>query len=141
MTPSLRLIGSDGFLAWEPMKITAAVAAALALSGCATLMNGTTQAINVQTTPPGGICTLNGRATTAPGFFIVKRSDWQASMKISCTREGYLPATFDLKNNTSAWIWGNLPLVNLPGLIIDANTQAAAYLTPDIVKIELKKAP
>src|SRR5579862_1610834 len=71
----------------------AAVAAlGIALSGCATIVEGTTQPVSVSTTPEQGAqCTLvNSQGTwylTTPGSKTVHKT--KTDLKITCNKQGY----------------------------------------------------
>ncbi len=74
-----------------------AVAALLALSGCASIISGTSQEIAISTTPPGARCTLAREGATiadiavTPGTAKVSRDSHAIS--VTCTKDGYLAST------------------------------------------------
>jgi len=69
---------------------------ASALSGCVTLIGGTTQRVTVVTDPPGAQCTLRAggegpwSVAETPGVVDVKRG--RAPLEVACTKVGHLDA-------------------------------------------------
>src|SRR5437868_8578442 len=96
------------------MKLTgiAAVAAlGIALSGCATVIKGTSQSVAV-TTPPttGATCTLSSKEgnwqITSPGVATVQKS--KEDIQVSCQKAGWQTATATIPSNFQGWTLGNL---------------------------------
>jgi hypothetical protein len=117
--------------------LTVAVAA-VGLSGCASIMKGSTQNIAI-TSPPatGAHCTLtNPRGSwtvVTPGTVEVKRS--KANIEIVCRREGFQDATAFIPSGFQNWTTGNLLIGGVIGLGIDSATGAtndypAAFAVP-----------
>jgi hypothetical protein len=72
---------------------------ACALSGCATVFEGTHQAITVNTNPAGANCTLNrspegviARVNRTPASVTIKKTKYD--MTIKCYKPGYEEATY-----------------------------------------------
>jgi len=70
---------------------------AVALSGCATMIRGTTQPVTVVTDPPGAKCTLKAgdsdgpwSVAETPGVVEVKRG--RAPLEVTCTKPGHFDA-------------------------------------------------
>ncbi|MBV9758748.1 MAG: hypothetical protein JO047_17020 [Alphaproteobacteria bacterium] len=110
------------------MKGTLAlVAAAVALSGCASVIKGSGQSIAI-TTPPttGAACTLtNGRGTwslTSPGAVKVEKS--KNDMQVRCSKPGWQDAGATIPSNFAGWTVGNLILGGIVGVGVDAATGA-----------------
>jgi len=106
----------------------AAVAAlGIALSGCATVVKGTSQSIAV-TIPPveGANCTLSSPqgnwAVVSPGVAKVERS--KEDVQIRCDKPGYQEAVSTIPSNFEGWTVGNLLLGGVIGLGVDAATGA-----------------
>ena len=126
------------------MKNFAVAAVALlgvALSGCATIIEGSSQRIAVSTTPVSGArCVLsNGEgkwAVITPGHVKVARS--KHDMKVRCTKDGYAPVTATIASDLETWTLVNFLILDLPGLGLDAATGAInAY--PDSNKVRMKQ--
>ena len=109
------------------MKSVIAAAAALAvvsLSGCGTIIEGTTQNIAVTTSPPGGHCDLNRNGEhiaalyATPGRVIVDRT--KNDIVLTCNKPGYQTASVNLESDYSAATFGNIILGGAVGWAIDS---------------------
>lgn len=124
------------------MEIRAFVAVAalgVALSGCASVIEGSTQVIAL-TTPPvrGATCFLSnpqGRwRVTTPAHVKVKRS--KEDIAVHCKKEGYRDARATIPSEIEPWTASNLLNAGV-GLGVDAWTGAInAY--PDDFKVPMK---
>jgi hypothetical protein len=123
----------------RPLSITLLTALPL-LAGCATLMNGSVQAVNVQTTPAGAVCTLGDRKITTPGDMLIKKGGAPKRMKIVCELAGYAPATIELQEHGSAWVVANVFNGILPGVVIDGLSGGSSVYAPDRVALTLEAA-
>jgi hypothetical protein len=103
------------------------------LSGCATIIEGTSQEIVVATNPSGANCTLErqglpvGSIGSTPGAVLVKKSKYD--LVIKCSKEGYETATYFNKSGlASGSVAGNVAadLILTAGLssIIDSASGA-----------------
>jgi len=108
--------------------ITAAVAvSAMALSGCASIVKGSSETIAIDTAPvSGAVCTLSNprgkwRVST-PGRVRVKRSE--ADMDVSCKALGYTDASGTISSDFESWTLGNVLIGGLVGLVVDWSTGA-----------------
>ncbi len=114
------------------------------LSGCATIMEGSTQNIKVSTNPSGARCIIkNGEKTLAtieetPDFVDVKKL--KSDVTITCEKPGYAPMQKTLVSDFSRMTAGNLVfgLVSLPGIGVDAATGAINKYDD---RVELKLSP
>jgi len=57
--------------------------------------------------------------------------------KITISLEGYTDYTTVLQRNVSGWVWGNILLGGIPGLIIDAASGSMYKLSPEIIDVTL----
>lgn len=102
------------------------VAAAALVGGCATITEGTTQALVVDVVPESGVCEVTregafmGRST--PGSRTVSVSKSYYDLTFVCSAPGYLPKTEPLKSALSAMTVGSFFLLDLG--IVDAATGA-----------------
>jgi uncharacterized protein YceK len=112
------------------MKFTALAAVAalgIALSGCATVIKGTTQSVAI-TTPPteGATCTLSSKEgnwqVTSPGVARVQKS--KEDIQVSCQKPGWQTATATIPSNFQGWTLGNLLIGGVIGVGVDAATGA-----------------
>jgi hypothetical protein len=105
------------------------VAALSALSGCASIITGTTQRINVSSDPEGANCRVSrggmtlGVVPSTPGSIVVHRSS--IGLEITCSKPGYTLAQTTQPTNIEGWIFGNVLIGGLIGVVVDFSTGAA----------------
>lgn len=122
-------------------KYTAAAIAALgmALSGCATIVDGTSESVSVSTTPAeGATCTLtNSEGTwylTTPGSVQVHKT--KNDMSVTCNKDGYQPGRQTAVAHFGGATFGNIVAGGIIGAGIDAASGANySYDTPIIVPL------
>lgn len=106
----------------------AAVAAlGIALSGCATIIDGTTQSVSVNTTPEeGASCTVvNSQGTwyvTSPGSTTVHKS--KTDLDVTCTKSGYKPGHLIAASHFTGKTAGNIIAGGIVGVGVDAASGA-----------------
>lgn len=113
------------------MKLTAVAAVAAlgaALSGCATIVEGTTQPVSVNTTPvEGAQCTLtNSQGTwyvSSPGSVIVHKS--RTALNVTCTKPGLADGHAVAAPHFGAATAGNI-LGGVGGIVIGGAVDAAS---------------
>ncbi len=104
------------------------------IAGCATIVSGTTQAINLQAIDirtreviPGAMCTLtDGKNNTYifnsnPGTVIITKG--QGALVAHCERRGYIQKQVGIGQSFNAWTIANVILF-WPGVFVDAMTGA-----------------
>jgi hypothetical protein len=122
---------------------SAAVALALCCAGCASVVDGPTQAISVVTTPVTGAACIVSNArgqwnVVTPGSVAIKKSE--SVLTIRCSKQGWQDGVFYASGHiTSAGMTGML-LFGVVDSAVDAST-GAALTYPDSYTIELKPAP
>lgn len=105
--------------------------------GCATIINGTTQKIPVSSEPSGANCVVVGdttKYTTPCKVELARKSDHVLKLE----KEGYDPATVEIKHVLSGAVAGNILLGGLIGWGVDAATGSQNRLIPETVHISLK---
>lgn len=105
--------------------------------GCATIINGTTQKIPVSSDPSGANCTVvgdNTKYTTPCQVELARKTDHVLKLE----KEGYDPATVEIKHVLSGAVAGNILLGGLIGWGVDAATGSQNRLIPETVHISLK---
>src|SRR4051794_31282694 len=107
---------------------TAAALAAVTLSGCGTITQGTSQDIAITTSPPGGHCELDRHGehvgtVYAPGSVIVDKST--KDIVLTCNKPGYQTASLHLESDPSLGLFGNAIIGGVIGVGIDYATGAA----------------
>jgi hypothetical protein len=106
--------------------IGAVLSAALAVSGCATILDGTSQPIAVTTTPAtGALCTLSNPegswSVVTPGTVVVDKSEH--NLVVQCSKSGFPDGTASIPSDFSEWTLVNIPF-GVVGLGVDAATGA-----------------
>jgi hypothetical protein len=90
----------------------AALAAVLALTGCATVFEGTMQEVTVNTNPAGASCTFEreglvvGSIVTTPASTPIRKSKYDLTIK--CDKPGYEQAVYLNHSGTTATIAANV---------------------------------
>lgn len=122
-------------------RLLCATAFGLALTGCATLLEGTTQTIAVETPGAAGAqCTLYQAEKryflTTPGSVVVDKS--KHDITIACKKWGYEDGFLQIESLTEGATLGNLVAGGFIGYGIDAATGAANQY-PSQVSVTLVK--
>ena len=118
------------------LKGAALVAAtSLALGGCATVINGTSQDVKFQSDPGGAEVRLTGgqNCTTPCEVSLKRRSDLRADF----AKPGYKPAYVLIQSKTGGAMAGNLLLGGIIGGAVDAANGASNHLSPSPVNLKL----
>jgi hypothetical protein len=115
------------------------VLAGIALSGCATIVEGTTTDVAL-TTPPadGAKCELKNSAgtwnVTSPGTVKVHRS--KDDLTVTCTKDGYQDGTVAITAVFNGATVGNVLAGGIIGIAVDAGT-GADYGYPKTIAVPL----
>ena len=108
-------------------RLIVTATAVIALSGCASIVKGSSQAINI-TTPPtmGATCTLSSKEgswqVTSPGSVTVEKS--KDDIQARCAKPGWQDASAVIPSNFQGWTVGNVVAGGVIGLGVDAATGA-----------------
>lgn len=131
----------------KKVKLIICLMLALLVSGCATIMNGSsTQDVFVTSKPPGAIVTTTtSEWIKTPGIFTLPRAN---STTLTARLPGYEEAKQEVKSELSPWIFGNgigglcfgtafnfMPVIALT--IADFSTGSTGELSPIDVHFEL----
>lgn len=110
------------------------------LSGCASVISGTSQVVTISTLPGAATCMVYSEGEPAqsialtPGDVRLKRQ--RKDLTITCAKEGYQTVTAQQKPQFSGVMFGNfafLPTVIAPiGFIIDGASGASFYYPSEI---------
>jgi len=101
---------------------------ALALSGCASIISGTTEEIAINTNPASATCGLYrqgikiGEIGTTPGSVTVKKTKYDIT--VVCAKEGYQQATYLNHSGAAGATFGNIVLGGGIGWAIDSASGA-----------------
>ncbi|MDE1172263.1 MAG: hypothetical protein PW790_01040 [Parvibaculaceae bacterium] len=112
------------------MKSIGVIAAALAigLSGCSSIIEGTSQEIVINTTPEGADCALYregiaiGRVSETPGAATVKKT--KDDITIKCNKDGYQETTYMNNSGAAGATFGNIVAGGGIGWAIDSASGA-----------------
>ena len=109
-------------------RLVVIIAWALASTACATIVNGTSQDLYIETQPDAASCKIDrqgailGVVNPTPGKTSIPRH--KDNIVVSCTLEGYETSNEMLASNFSGVTFGNLLLGGLVGVVIDASSGA-----------------
>jgi hypothetical protein len=110
------------------LRILASTLAAGCLSGCSTIVEGTSQKIAVTTSPPGGYCSLkrDGQviATVPQTLAEVTVDKTKDDILINCVVAGYQPTSQYLHSGIATGTYGNIIAGGLVGWGVDSMTGA-----------------
>jgi hypothetical protein len=117
----------------------AAVAAAGAfalLGGCATIVHGTSEKIQIDSSPGSAEVVIDGaQRVTTPAAVDLSR---KTGHKLEFHKPGYQDDTETLTSSVSGWVFGNLVSGGLVGAAIDMSDGAAHKLSAENVNATLK---
>ena len=114
---------------------------AVHLLSCSTIMKGSRQSVNVESTPAGASCimrregTVLARRKTPFVTNIEKDSD---EIITECKKRGYHRGMNSTDSDVSGWVWGNILFGGIIGLAVDAGT-GAMYEYPSNIYLNLDK--
>src|SRR3954464_12041409 len=111
------------------------IAAAILLSGCASIMPGTSQDVGISSTPTNALVTVDNMPVgNTPVVAKLSRKD---NHIVHIAVDGYAPADLTLTRSTSGWVWGNIVFGGLIGLAVDAISGGLYNLTPNQISGQL----
>jgi hypothetical protein len=115
---------------------------AVLLSGCSSIVSGTTQTLTVNTSPEGANCKffreglVIGEVSQTPGSVLVKKT--KHDITVECTKKGYEKTTYFNKSDIEGATVGNVILGGGIGWAIDSASGADNKYT-EIMNITLPK--
>ena len=103
----------------------------LGAQGCSSIVHGTTQDLQINTTPPGAKATIGTQSCVTPCTMTVKRDEQNLLIE-----KGNYKKTFDIEKdfNFGATICGNILWV-VPGAVVDLATGGAWEIRPINLKL------
>jgi uncharacterized protein YceK len=123
-------------------KLIVASAAVLALSGCASIFNGPTQAVTIQSAPTGASVVVSNKAGEkihagkTPVTLTLKRGAgyFQPEVyKLVMTKEGFGAKEMTITGTLSGWYIGNLLIGGVIGMLAVDPVTGAMYAFPETV--------
>ncbi|GHA85826.1 hypothetical protein GCM10009069_06300 [Algimonas arctica] len=124
-------------------KLFLLAAAAIAMTGCSTIVNGSNQTLSFKTgSVEGANCDLTGGSEFAvqesfmtPASIEIPRS--KKALQLECSKDGYLTASKTVYSKVEATTGGNLLFGGFVGAGVDAAT-GALYKYPETVNLPLE---
>lgn len=98
------------------------------LTGCASIIDGSSQEITINTNPPGASCSLQrndtplGTVSPTPGSILIQKTKYD--ILIRCNLHGYQEATYFNKSGSASSTFGNIVAGGLIGWGIDSASGA-----------------
>ncbi len=107
-------------------------------SACSTVLNTTTQDVDLKTTPSNAIITIDGKKFgTSPQIVNIDRG---RDHVVRFELDGYDLYEIQLTRKMSSWYWLNALNGFIPGMLIDWYTGSMYYLLPNEIAVELTQA-
>lgn len=115
-------------------SIVAFTIAAL-LTGCGTIVHGTTQEVGFSSDPSGANVEVDGldKGSTPVTVELSRKDTHTAKFEL----DGYEPYELTINRKTSGWVAGNIIFGGLIGLVVDASTGGMYKLDPEQVQAQL----
>lgn len=110
-------------------KIALSAAVALTLTGCASVITGTDQTMNFNSSPDGAVVSVAGQVVGKTPVSV--QIDKGSNQIVSFQKDGYETFTTQLTTGLNPWFWGNFILGGLPGSTTDAASGAINEFSPD----------
>src|SRR5690242_5974341 len=101
------------------LVVVGSIIFAVAVTGCATIINGTTQPIAITSTPNGARVTIDGTDTTYNTPANVELARGRDHL-LTFSKPGYQEQTFTIKHSMSGVVAGNILAGGLIGWGVDA---------------------
>lgn len=109
--------------------------AAFSVSGCATILHGTSVPVKFNSDPDGAVIEiLNGSKCTTPCQYGMKRGN---DSSVIFTKDGYKPVMIYIQSRTGGGAAGNIIAGGIIGGVIDGSNGASNFLYPNPVYIRL----
>ncbi len=109
---------------------------ALFLTGCGTILHGTTEQVGVTSDPSGATVEIDQtRIGKTP---LTQELSRKESHSIKISMDGYKSHEMIINRKTSGWVWGNIVFGGLIGLVVDASTGGMYKLDPNEINAQLK---
>ncbi len=122
----------------KTVLVLAGLGVILCASGCATIISGKNQDIHITSDPPGvQVKAETGVTITAPGDLTLARNK---NHTLVAQYGDAPPQQRELQSNLNGWVFGNILVGGLFGIVIDFASGAYGTLTPGAVHFDLTEA-
>lgn len=127
--------------------IAAAMVAMTAVTGCASIFTGTTQKAAFDTAPSGAKITISDRAGNVVHSgetpFTVRLKRGAGFMRpqhysVKFEKEGFVPKEVALASGPNGWVFGNILIGGLVGVVIDGASGAMFAVSPGSLSVPLE---
>lgn len=108
------------------------------LSGCATIMNGDSQFVRINSQPEGAKVFVAGNYFITPAEVLLKRGYPMHEYQLLFEKEGYKPGYARIEQRLSKWLWGDIIYAVIPGVAVDFITGGAFKLYPKEISVKLE---
>lgn len=110
----------------------------LVMSGCASIVSGRHQDVQIVSNPPGADVTIDSvKRGSTPMVVSLKRSERHV---VKLSKDGYAEETIGTKKGFNWWMTANILIGGIVGIIIDFATGATYKVKPEEINVELKQA-
>jgi predicted small secreted protein len=117
------------------LLFSSAVACALLLTNCGTIMQGARQEVSVSSSPTSARILIDGQPMgQTPVTLDLKRKDKHT---VRLELDGYQPYEMAMRRSVSYWVAGNIIFGGLIGLAVDAISGGMYKLSPEQITAEL----
>lgn len=117
------------------MSVVLVVVLVVNTSGCATVVKGSYQSIGITSNPGRAYVKVDGiDKGETPMVIKMKRSKVHT---VQLDKAGYESFQAAITSRNSGWIWGNILLGGVIGLIVDLISGASNNLEPDSIHAEM----
>ena len=106
----------------------AAIYTAFVMTGCASIITGTTQEVSFQSSPEGALVTVGGRVLGKTPITV--QIDKESDPRLEFSKEGYETLVMPLATTIEPWFWGNIILGGLYGSTTDGISGAVYHYSP-----------
>jgi hypothetical protein len=110
------------------------------VSGCATIMHGRSQYVQVDSVPSGASVYVEGNTFITPAKILLKRGAPMHEYQLLLQKEGFKPGYAKIGQKPSGWLWGDILWGIIPGITVDFLTGAAFDLYPHQVSVNLEQS-
>lgn len=108
------------------------------VSNCSTVLNTTTQEVEIKSVPANAKITIDGKKFgITPQVVNIDRG---TAHVVKLELDGYESYETQLTKKISIWFWGNALNGFLPGMVIDMFTGSMYKLLPEEISVELQSA-
>lgn len=112
-----------------------AITISIFFNACSTVLNTTTQELEIKTTPPNAKITIDGkRFGLTPQVINIDRG---SNHVVKIELDGYETYETQITRKISIWFWGNVLNGFIPGMVTDMFTGAMYNLHPENINVEL----